>query len=100
MNQGPSIVYFDCFHTPKKLQLRLFVQEHLTFVRAIFLQCLNLLLLDVWISDNGSSPEEWLKFLMSGNLTDLLTLRLLFLDSDTDPDISVLLIVIFSMKRK
>ena len=51
-------------------------------------------------NDNGVSLREWPKLLMSGNLTSLLTLKLLSLDSDTDLDTSVLLIVIFFMEGK
>ena len=51
-------------------------------------------------NDNGVLLGEWPKLLMSGDLTPLFTLKLMSLDSDADPDTSVLLIVIFSVERK
>ena len=51
-------------------------------------------------NDNRVSLREWPKLFMSGDLTPLLTLKLLSLDSDADPDTSVLLTVIFSMEGK
>ena len=42
----------------------------------------------VAVGENGSGVllGEWRKLLMSGDLTPLLNLKLLSLDSDTDPD--------------
>ena len=50
-------------------------------------------------NDNGALLGEWALLLMSDDLTPLLTLKLLSLDSDTDPDTSVLLNVIFSVEE-
>ena len=49
---------------------------------------------------NGFFLGEWPKLLISGDLTPSLTLKLLCLDSDTHPDISVLLILVFSVEGK
>ena len=49
--------------------------------------------------DNGVLLGEWPKLLMSGDLTPMLTLKLLYLDSDTYPDTSVLLIVAFFVEE-
>ena len=43
---------------------------------------------------------EWPKLLVLGGQTTLLTMKLLSLDSDTNPHTSVLLIEIFSMGGK
>ena len=51
-------------------------------------------------NDNGVLLGEWPKLSMSGGLTPLLTLKLLSLDSDANPDTHVLLIVVFSVEGK
>ena len=51
-------------------------------------------------NNNGVLLGEWPKLLMSGDLTPLLIQKLLSLDSDTYPDTSVLLIVVFSVEGK
>ena len=51
-------------------------------------------------NDNGILLGEYPKLLISGDLTPLLSLKLLFVDSGTDLDTSVVLVVIFSVEGK
>ena len=51
-------------------------------------------------NENGALLEEWSNLLMPSELTLLFILKLLSLDSDTDLETSVLLIVIFCVEGK